>query len=130
MVDAALFFWSECCIISSLLAVVHALSSISLLHLVTPTHLSNPLCRHNFLQEAYPALSHCPTLVWVTVINHCSTVLPKLMVHIFMTIKMGCVVICFLHWIVSSLGAGAMLYLSLPFACSCSFLLNLCGMTI
>lgn len=44
--------------------------------------------------------------------NCCSTVPPKLTVHVSVTIKTGCLVICFPHWTVSSLGA----YLSSPLA--------------
>lgn len=93
VVHAALFFWHEYYVPSSFLAFAHALSSTGLLYLATPTHLSKPLCRHNFLQEA---LCHCPVLGWVTIINHYSPALPKL-VHVSMTIKTGCVVICFPH---------------------------------
>lgn len=55
-------------VISFLLALAHALSSTGPIHLVTPTHPSQPLCRRHFLQEVYPSLSHCPVLGWATVI--------------------------------------------------------------
>lgn len=39
-------------------------------------------------------------------------------------------VICFSHWTVSSLDTGMTPYFSLPFTHSCSFLPNICGMTV